>query len=486
MVELKVLANNHPKYPKISKLDEIKGLKEIKINCKWSKSKLYLSFSDSDLQKIADEQVDCIIRCCSGILKGKVLNEPRLGILSFHHGDNRINRGGPTGFWEVLNSEPSSGFIIQKLSEELDGGDVLVRGNISTSPIWLLNSANLKAKSNFFLKKLLDDIAQSGLLPKSEGPVLHDRPLYKLKTIKPLIKYIWLVLVPIIKRKIVGKLLSPEVTRWSVAYAKHENFKKSLWRYKEIKNPKGRFLSDPFVFYHDGKTVIFVEDLFYSDDKGRISAIEIEDENEKFLGVVLEENFHLSFPYIFESKGTVYMIPETHETKDIRLYECVKFPSQWRLKEILMKEVSAANTMLFKNSEKWFMLTNICSAGLGDHQSELHIYWSDSIDSQSWNPIASGNPVIFDSEKARNGGFFCSGNALYRINQIHGTNIYGKAFGINIVDNLNTESYNETRIKNVEAEFKEDCVSTHHFNANNQIAVVDYCRRERLRKILSE
>jgi len=180
------------------------------------------------------------------------------------------------------------------------------------------------------------------------------------------------------------------------------------------------------------------------------------------------------------------MIPETHETKDIRLYECVKFPSQWRLKEILMKEVSAANTMLFKNSEKWFMLTNICSAGLGDHQSELHIYWSDSIDSQSWNPIASGNPVIFDSEKARNGGFFCSGNALYRINQIHGTNIYGKAFGINIVDNLNTESYNETRIKNVEAEFKEDCVSTHHFNANNQIAVVDYCRRERLRKILSE
>ena len=67
-------------------------------------------------------------------------------MLSFHHGDNRVNRGGPSGFWEVLNDIPSSGFIIQKLTEELDGGEVLLRGNIMTRDFWLLNNAQLLEK----------------------------------------------------------------------------------------------------------------------------------------------------------------------------------------------------------------------------------------------------------------------------------------------------------------------------------------------------
>ena len=52
-----------------------------------------------------------------------------MGIISFHHGDNNINRGGPAGFWEVFNEEPSTGFIIQRLTEELDGGDVIFKAN---------------------------------------------------------------------------------------------------------------------------------------------------------------------------------------------------------------------------------------------------------------------------------------------------------------------------------------------------------------------
>ena len=37
--------------------------------------------------------------------------------------------------------------------------------------------------------------------------------------------------------------------------------------------------------------------------------------------VVLEENFHLSYPYVFEESGNVYMIPETSDVGDIRLYK---------------------------------------------------------------------------------------------------------------------------------------------------------------------
>ena len=35
-------------------------------------------------------------------------------------------------FWEVYNKNPSTGFIIQKLNEELDKGDVLFKGSVIT------------------------------------------------------------------------------------------------------------------------------------------------------------------------------------------------------------------------------------------------------------------------------------------------------------------------------------------------------------------
>ena len=77
-----------------------------------------------------------------------------------------------------------------------------------------------------------------------------------------------------------------------------------------------------------------MEDYFFSDKRGRISAIEIKENGHEFLGVVLEENFHLSFPFVFEDSGNLYMIPETAENQQIRLYECISFPEKWVLKTI--------------------------------------------------------------------------------------------------------------------------------------------------------
>ena len=47
------------------------------------------------------------------------------GVWSYHHGDNRVNRGGPAGFWEVFEQWDVTGSILQVLSEELDAGKTL-------------------------------------------------------------------------------------------------------------------------------------------------------------------------------------------------------------------------------------------------------------------------------------------------------------------------------------------------------------------------
>ncbi|NOI82315.1 hypothetical protein F0237_16730 [Vibrio tubiashii] len=483
-IELKQVQRRFENYGKVINLDEIKQFERIEVEGDWSKSKISLRFTADDIEKIKSYELDCIIRCGTGILKGEVLSVPKYGVLSLHNGDNRKNRGGPNGFWEVLNNEPSSGFIIQKLNEELDGGEVLVRGNLMTKAFWLQNSAQLHEKSNYFFKKLLKHIANHKSLPLSEGPRLHDKELLRFKSCIPLLKYIAKVLLPRVGMKVTSFFMGAKIGRWGIAYSRHGGFSKSLWRYNEIENPVGRFLADPFVIKKNEKHYIFVEDYFYSEGKGKISAIQVDDKGYEFLGVVLEEPFHLSFPFTFEVDGEIYMIPETSQNKDIRLYKCLDFPMKWALDRVIMDNVSAGDTMVVKRQDKWFMLTNICSAGYGEKQSELHAFFANDFKTNDWQPIGQGNPVMIDSESARNGGFFYHNGTFYRINQIHGKDHYGKSFGVNEVTELNVNTYTEKRVSNINSDFLKGIDSTHHFNANDEFAVVDYCRFMRVNKCM--
>ena len=46
-----------------------------------------------------------------------------------------------------------------------------------------------------------------------------------------------------------------------------------------------------------------------------------------------------TFPFIFESQESIFMIPETSQSKEIRLYKCKEFPFSWELECVLMKIV---------------------------------------------------------------------------------------------------------------------------------------------------
>ena len=131
--------------------------------------------------------------------------------------------------------------------------------------------------------------------------------------------------------------------------------------------------------------------------------LELSPNGEEYLGIALEDDFHLSYPFVFECDGDLFMCPETHARKDIRLYRCREFPLKWELEIILMNNVDAADTSIFKKDGKWWMFTNLCSARIGDHNSELHIFSSTDLLKGHWTPH-SMNPVIFDAERGRNGG----------------------------------------------------------------------------------
>jgi hypothetical protein len=437
-----------------------------------SKSGWVYRYRDEDLKKISDRKLEFLIRGGSGILRGGILEVCPKGIISFHHADNNVNRGGPPGFWEVLNKERSTGFIIQLLKDEIDGGDVIFKGSIVTNFMYSLNLAQLYSKSNIFMHRTIESLANDSSILSIHPKKPYAYPLYKTPSITEQIRYLSNTFTVIIK-KVLKKVRSKSYG-WGVAYQFVDQWDDViLWRSKKIKNPPNRYLADPFVCARDGKHYCFVEDYDYRAGKGCISVYEITAEGYKELGVALEEEFHLSYPYLIRHNDELYMCPETHKSNDIRLYKCVKFPLKWELEKILLKDISAGDTTIFYRNNKWWMLTNICSAGLGDHTSELHVFWNDDLLSDKWHPHPK-NPVIFDALKARNGGLLRKGNEIFRVCQRQGWDMYGEAFGVSRISNITETTYVEEDEFCVEPCFFKKIKGTHTFSFEEGMIAIDY------------
>jgi hypothetical protein len=436
-------------------------------------------YREEDLETIKSLNVDVLLNGQGGIFRGGILNVCEFGIISFHHGNNDVNRGGPPGFWEVFNQEPSTGFVIQRLLDELDGGDVLMRGSIATKPTYAQNLARIYKKPNIFMHRFLENLGKTGVLPQILPKSPYAYKLYTVPSLRTIALYEIKTFI-ILTRKLFNKFGRRDY-RWSVAYQFAENWESSvLWRSNIIANPPYRFLADPFVFRRGNLEVCFVEDYDFRTKRGKISVFKMSGNEYEVLGTALDEPFHLSYPFIFTVDDELYMCPETFQKREIRLYKCTEFPLRWSFHKTLIKDVSAVDTNIFYFKDRWWLLTSIDSSEIGDHDSELHVFYSDSFDSDAWTPHAK-NPVIFDSERARNGGFFHDGEKLLRVFQRQGFDVYGESMGIAEIKELGVETYREQVVSRMEPRFAPKIIGTHTFSYYNGLLAIDFLKVEQFK-----
>ena len=434
-------------------------------------------FSDEDLDRIREERFDLLLRCGSGILRGPILECARLGILSFHHGDNRINRGGPAGFWEIYHRQERTGFVLQRLTEELDGGDVIMRGYIPTQDTHLLNSATLYAKSFYRLRSLLTRIAQTGELPEPEAHYPYTGKPLSAPDFSQVLAYLCRQAARSATAKARKALHYRE--RWDVYFTDAGWRSAVMWRGTRLVNPAGHFLADPFVVTREGRTCVFAEDFVFGAEKGHITVFEITDGTARELGTALQEDFHLSFPFLFEFDGALFMCPESREAGEIRIYECVKFPLEWRLKTVALRNVVAADTMIFPKSGLWWMLTNISQTEPHDCGSELYLYWAATPLGNDWQPHPC-NPVVNDPLSARNGGLLVDDRELVRVAQSPRIGSYGATARLFRITRLTTEEYVEEPVSNITPDFATGIHGSHHFHSNGRYSVWESKQWERI------
>lgn len=83
-------------------------------------------------------------------------------------------------------------------------------------------------------------------------------------------------------------------------------------------------VADPFLFVHNGELFLFYEEKRLC-TPGVLRMIKTSDLKKWSEPVtVLDEPFHLSYPFVFEDNGEVYMIPETSASGEVRLYRASK------------------------------------------------------------------------------------------------------------------------------------------------------------------
>jgi hypothetical protein len=456
-----------------------------------STSGLIYRYREEDLETIESLNVDVLLNGQNGTFRGGILTVCEFGIISFHHGNNDVNREGPPGFWEVFNQEPSTGFAIQRLPDELGGGDaqvvcdpvidrdVLMRGSIATVSPYARNLAQIYKKSNIFMHRFLEDLGKTRILPQFLPKSPYPHQLYTAPSLYVIALYQIKTLITMTRR--LFNRLGGKHQRWGVAYQFAENWKSSvLSRSNIIANPPYRFLADPFVFRHGDLDACFVEDYDFRTNRGKISVFKISGDKYEELGPALDEPFHLSYPFIFTADNELYMCPETGEIREIRLYKCTEFPLRWSFHKTLIKDVSAVDTNIFFFKDRWWLLTTIDSSEIGELCSELHVFYSDAFDSDAWTPHAK-NPVIFDSERARSGGFFRDGEKLLRVFQRQGFDQYGQAMGIAQITDLGTETYSEETVSRIEPRFAPKIIGTHTFSYYNGLLAVDFVKVERVK-----
>ena len=472
------------------KIDSYIPLKQKKVGFK--------TFTEIKKKDDRNNEFDMFIRGSGlGIEKGNLLREnSKYGILSVHHGDNRLNRGSPVGFWEV-NYKENSGITIQLLNQELDGGKVVNIARLKTQKNPTENKLNiykhtspsiLISLKSLYKKELLDFSNKKNIFSNTYFREILRNPTFfeSLKTslgclFRTLIKYLPKVLDKI---QIIMKINPGE--KWNVAITLDKRNKISKWVHLETEN-KNDWHADPFITKIKNKNYLLTEYFIYKKNKGVISAQEIKiNKNKIELGkrmIILENNFHLSYPFTFEKNGRTYMIPENNKNGCI-IYELSTNSYNNKIKCKLIRKILKGHCVdptliTYKGIDYLFI-----SYYENSSDQVLRCYFSKDIINAKLREHPT-SPIIVDHTLGRSAGRIIEiDNKIIRPSQ-QNINSYGEAVHFSELF-LSKQFITMTKLSdiiNIPIN-KSDYIKTHHLENKNELTAIDYVLRKKIFKFL--
>lgn len=181
---------------------------------------------------------------------------------------------------------------------------------------------------------------------------------------------------------------------------------------ESVTDVKATFVADPFIVHKDGRFYMFFEVMNANTKQGDIGYATSDDGLKwRYERIVLDEPFHLSYPYVFEHEGKWYMIPESWQANGIRLYIADDFPRRWRYVKTLIRG-PYRDSSLFRYSGYWWMFSSY-----GGGNDIVRLFYASNL-TGPWKEHPKSPVVEGDANRARPGGrvLLYAGKA-YRIAQ---------------------------------------------------------------------
>lgn len=249
-----------------------------------------------------------------------------------------------------------------------------------------------------------------------------------------------------------GLPFTHKVSPWSIGIFKGPS-PLELSSPPDLKNPvltadcvndvPAEFVADPFMVREGSLWYLFFEVMNRRTDQGDIGFATSEDGRRwSYRQIVLDEPFHLSYPYVFKWKDDYYMIPESCAAKSIRLYKAVSFPAKWKFEKNLIEGSDFVDSSIVQHESRWWIFTSSVAC------DTLRVFFADDL-TGPWTEHPE-SPVVKDNSRiARSGGRIIHyNNRLIRYAQ-DDEGAYGKQIFAFDITELTPSSYKEKEISSL-------------------------------------
>jgi hypothetical protein len=455
----------------------LNGIALISVEANYSFTDGISENSEDRLTEIGKHELDVIFHFGSSIPPKGILTASRYGVWSFHHGCTSERGGGAPFFEEFAKGNPVSESSLLMFTDSLEHGRVVYKSYASTDQVSLYVNRNpIYWKTAEFALRGLRELYTGGAAFIQSLPTYREGEKSSRRSSEPTnLRMIFFT------RRYLSLWLQARRTmmrsgpraKWFIALRKRGaglRFDDPAG-YSLMPCPTDRFYADPFLFEKDGRTFLFFEDFRYAENRAVISCCELGPDGTPGSPVeVLRCPFHLSYPFVFEHAGEIYMIPETKENRMVELYRATSFPTGWVSEAVLLNDVYAVDATVQEIDGRFWMFAGV-SNGNFSNCDELCLFFADEL-TGPWTPHAA-NPVLSDVRRSRPAGrLFYDEGRLIRPSQDCGK-AYGYALLFSEVLTLNETEYEERQISRLEPGVVAGCSHTHTYNRTEQFEVVD-------------
>jgi hypothetical protein len=211
---------------------------------------------------------------------------------------------------------------------------------------------------------------------------------------------------------------------------------------RDVADVPAKHVADPFMVRENHTWYMFFKVINAETDQGDIGLATSEDGlNWTYEQIVLDEPFHLSYPYVFRWQDEYYMIPESFEANSIRLYRADDFPLHWSFVGTLLDGGDYVDSSIFRfNDDRWWLFTAT------PENDTLRLYYAQEL-LGPWIEHPESPIVEGDSNIARPGGrVLVFDGRIIRYAQDDDDSTYGKQVRAFEITELSTASYQETEV----------------------------------------